>query len=253
MKDRYTIVRNNGISADIGTLSEGEQTFIAFLYYYHKVQGVDSNHTGHQETLCVIDDPISSLDSEVLFIIGSLIKKLISQCIDNEGQVKQLIIFTHNVYFHKEITYVRNNERNSSRKFYTIRKNIEIPNTIESHINNPIRTSYQVLWNEVKNAETHHISIVLIQNIMRRILETYFTTMGSIKMEELLDNFETSAEKTLCNTMFSWINEGSHVIFEEIEFSNTQFTIENYLSIFKEIFIKSGHEGHYNMMMGIDS
>ena len=53
----------------------------------------------------VIDDPISSLDSSVLFVVNTLVRILLNNCLEEEYGVEQILILTHNVYFYKEITY----------------------------------------------------------------------------------------------------------------------------------------------------
>lgn len=54
-----------------------------------------------EDRVLVIDDPVCSLDSTVLFIVSSLIKEMIKQIKSGVGNIKQLIVLTHNVYFIK--------------------------------------------------------------------------------------------------------------------------------------------------------
>lgn len=53
----------------------------------------------------MIDDPISSLDSSVLFMVSSLVRQLMFDIKNNSTDIKQLFVLTHNIYFHKEITF----------------------------------------------------------------------------------------------------------------------------------------------------
>ena len=58
-------------------LSEGERNFLIFLYFYHLIYGVESPEENiNQDKILVIDDPVSSLDSDVLFIVSTLIDYL---------------------------------------------------------------------------------------------------------------------------------------------------------------------------------
>jgi wobble nucleotide-excising tRNase len=68
-----------------------------------------------KDKIAVIDDPVSSMDSSVLFIVSALVRELIGVCFNNaeyreherevqEDYIKQIFILTHNVYFHREIT-----------------------------------------------------------------------------------------------------------------------------------------------------
>ncbi|NLI92033.1 MAG: AAA family ATPase, partial [Peptococcaceae bacterium] len=100
----YKLVRANGADAQ-RTLSEGEKNFVTFLYFYHLLKGSQSESGITTDRVVAIDDPVSSLDNDVLFIISSLIRDLIEDVRNNKGNIKQVFILTHNIYFHKEVTY----------------------------------------------------------------------------------------------------------------------------------------------------
>jgi hypothetical protein len=70
----YKLVRSDGSDAK-ATLSEGEKTFVTFLYFYHLLKGSDSDSSMTTDRIVVFDDPVSSLDSDILFIVGSLIDR----------------------------------------------------------------------------------------------------------------------------------------------------------------------------------
>lgn len=167
---KYKIVRENGEDAN-KTLSKGEKTFITFLYYYHLVKNEES------KKLIFIDDPISSLDSTVLYIVSTLIKELITNI--DTFKIEQMFISTHNTYFFKEITY-----RVDNCSYYVIRKNNDIGSYAKRYEKNPITTSYEALWKEL--VELKDSSSNIIQNIMRRILENYFKFLGGIELEDLV-------------------------------------------------------------------
>lgn len=101
---RYKMIREDGTDAR-ETLSEGEKTFITFLYFYHLLEGSVSETGNTNDRVVVFDDPISSLDSDVLFLVVGLIRGLFDGVRGGTGRIKQLFVLTHNVYFHKEVTY----------------------------------------------------------------------------------------------------------------------------------------------------
>jgi wobble nucleotide-excising tRNase len=103
----YKLVRSDGSDAK-ATLSEGEKTFVTFLYFYHLLKGSDSDSGMTTDRIVVFDDPVSSLDSDILFIVSSLIKGLFDEVRMGTGHIKQIFVLTHNVYFHKEVTYNQN-------------------------------------------------------------------------------------------------------------------------------------------------
>lgn len=244
-KGFYKIVRQNGEDAK-ETLSEGEYTFITFLYFYQLIKG-SMNKTGTVENkVVVIDDPISSLDSNVLFIVSNLVKEVINDCKSGENSIRQVFVLTHNVYFHKEITFKGNRERNSNKESFWIISKLNNTSTVRKYNNNPIQTTYEILWRELYDSE--NINTATIFNTLRRILEYYFNILGGIKYEECINKFE-GEDKVLCKSLISWINDGSHFIGDDLEMPMDVDKIGKYLKVFKLIFCNMGHEEHYNMMM----
>lgn len=242
----YKIQRSDGTDAK-ETLSEGEKSFITFLYFYHLLKGSEYESGMTTDRVVVFDDPVSSLDSDILFIVCSLIKGLFDEVRNNNGHIKQIFVLTHNVYFHKEVTFnpKRSGQALNEETFWTVRKSSQL-SKIKKHDTNPIKTSYELLWLEVKNADRSNLTI---QNILRRILENYFKILGSIDPDTICDFFE-GKDKLICKSLFSWVNDGSHFAYDDLYISLDEVMISNYLRVFSDIFIKTGHEAHYNMMMG---
>ena len=123
-KGYYKIIRENGEVAE-DTLSEGEITFITFLYFLQLAEGGLSEDNITEQRVLVIDDPISSLDSNILFIVSTLLKDFIKNIKEGKGNIVQLILFTHNIYFHKEVSFVdmRNNDSKNITNYWILRKN----------------------------------------------------------------------------------------------------------------------------------
>ncbi|KAA6311762.1 hypothetical protein EZS27_037177 [termite gut metagenome] len=86
--NQYQIEREDGSVAE-NTLSEGEVTFITFLYFLQLAKGSISEDSISDDRILVIDDPISSLDSTVLFVVSSLIKEIIKSVKKNSSNIKQ--------------------------------------------------------------------------------------------------------------------------------------------------------------------
>ncbi|EKD47544.1 MAG: hypothetical protein ACD_66C00015G0001, partial [uncultured bacterium] len=203
----YKLVRSNGTEAKT-TLSEGEKTFVTFLYFYHLLKGSQSETGTINDRVVVFDDPVSSLDSEVLFIVSSLIKGLFDEVRNNNGHIKQVFVLTHNVYFHKEVAFNPKRPKKGAPKdetFWVVRKPNDI-SVVESHPCNPITTSYDLLWDELRKTDR---STLTIQNTMRRILENYFKILGGIDLNDICDQFD-GKDKVTCKSLISWVNDGSH-------------------------------------------
>ncbi|EGO6578234.1 AAA family ATPase, partial [Enterococcus faecalis] len=180
-KGSYSIIRNDGSSAK-DTLSEGEYNFITFLYFYYLIYGSQDKTGITSNKIIVIDDPISSLDSNVLFIVSTLVKNLLKDCRRNKNGILQTFILTHNVYFHKEITFLGSGKEFSSAEvlFGVIRKRDNISYFTE-YDRNPIESTYQLLWRELLEDK---LSTVTSFNTMRRILEYYFKIIGDLNYEK---------------------------------------------------------------------
>jgi wobble nucleotide-excising tRNase len=245
--NQYQIQRENGELAE-ETLSEGEITFITFLYFLQLAKGSTTETEITDDRILVIDDPISSLDSNVLFVVSSLLKEIAKSIRNNEGNIKQIILLTHNVYFHKEVSFINGRTQECGETNYWILRKIDNISYLQNfELENPIKNSYELLWKELKNRE--HNSGVTIQNTMRRIIENYFKILGGYVDDDIIDKFDNPQEKEICRSLICWINEGSHTIPDDLFVELQDNTIENYFKVFKAIFKKRNHIAHYEMMM----
>lgn len=241
-KGSYQIVRPNGERVE-RTLSEGEKTFITFLYFYHWLKGSFDRELITVDRVVVFDDPISSLDSDVLFIVSHLIRTLINEIRDKSGNIKQIIILTHNVYFHKEVTYNKGKgtQKLNDETFWIVRKDNDTSN-ITSYSKNPIQTSYELLWREVKEKPDS----ITIENTLRRIIETYFKMFGGITPDDILKKLDDE-DKIVASSLLSWSHAGSHGVNDDLYVASDN---KKHHKVFKNIFKETKHIEHYNMMMG---
>ena len=242
----YKLVRSDGTDAK-ATLSEGEKAFVTFLYFYHLLKGSESDSGMTTDRIVVFDDPVSSLDSDILFIVSSLIKGLFEEVRAGTGHIKQIFILTHNVYFHKEVTYnlKRKDVALNEETFWIVRKP-GLVSKIDKHPTNPIKTSYELLWEEVRKRDRSNLGI---QNALRRILENYFKILGGIEFDQLYAMFD-GKEKLICKSLCAWVHDGSHYAHDDLYVFIDDSTVDNYLKVFRAIFEKAGHGAHYRMMMG---
>jgi len=255
---RYKLVRQDGKDAR-HSLSEGEKSFVTFLYFYHLIKGSEHESGMTTDRVVVFDDPVSSLDSEVLFIVSSLIRALFEDMRKGTGQVKQIFVLTHNVYFHKEVSFnggkatkPKDREKGAKNppppalktKYWVVRKGATGPR-LECHDKNPINTTYDLLWKEIGRDDRNPLTI---QNTMRRILEHYFKILGGVDFDELCDKFQ-GEERTVCRSLLSWVNDGSHYSHDDAHYAFGDDAIAAQLDIFKKIFERTNHGPHYDMMM----
>lgn len=246
----YSIVRNDNTDAS-KTLSEGESSFISFLYFYNLVFGSRTRSGLHESHILVIDDPVTSMDSNTLFIISTLVRELIRLCLEDRRNIKQMFILSHNLYFFKEVSYGYNERSKGKRNIaYFVVQKINGSSIIKSYENkNPIKNSYDLLWDKLRNKDYNDDSNL---NIMRRILEQYLNTIGmggpNNNNLELINKFDDN-DKIIVKSLLSYINDGSHSIMDGLYMAPDENANQNAFRIFKKIFVVLGQESHYKMMM----
>ncbi len=248
----YSIVRFDNTDAS-KTLSEGESSFISFLYFYNLVFGSRTRSGLHENHILVIDDPVTSMDSNTLFIISTLIRNLINLCLEDKRNIKQIFILSHNLYFFKEVSYGYNerSKKNISKNIaYFVVQKINGCSIIKSYENkNPIKNSYDLLWEKLRNKDYNDDSNL---NVMRRILEQYLNTIGmggpNNNNLDLINKFDDK-DKIVVKSLLSYINDGSHSIMDGLYMAPDENANQNAFRIFKKIFVELGQESHYNMMM----
>ena len=277
----YEIVRENGRPAK--NLSEGERNFIAFLYFYHSVCNGIPNNSESKPKVVVIDDPVSSMDSNALFIISSMVRKMVKACQSrsefsvnsaDQFEIDQMFILTHNVYFHREITLeqcasslfkvvdlylIRKTDNHSSIR-QCVRQSEFAPSQMENY--NPVKNSYTVLWDEYKELKNP----MSLLNVIRQILEYYFIhlcgydglTLEKVILEENRDCFVTefsdgstdSTNRVLASAMIQHINRTPLFLDDDLHFISEEDNTDKYRKVFKNIFVAMGQSQHYEMMMG---
>jgi wobble nucleotide-excising tRNase len=202
-----------------------------------------------RQRFVVFDDPVSSLDSDVLFIVSSLIKQTLEEARAKTGSIKQVFVLTHNVYFFKEVVFDAARSGDASKHyetFWTIRKVNDVSSVLR-HQSVPIKTSYELLWTPLREPNLADQSL---QNNMRRILEHYFRILGGVNFDDIASKFE-GGEKLICRSLLSWVHDGSHSIPDDLFHSLDESAMQRYIAVFQAVFIRMGHANHYNMMMGI--
>ena len=191
----YFVKRNNIEEAKSRSLSEGERTAIALVYFITKLK---ENGNKIESTIVVIDDPISSFDSNHLFHANFFIK---NECIN----ALQLFVLTHNFHLFtlqkewmkNEKTKNENNKTIDLHCLYLIKPkmdndvrygNIENADRILSDFD----SEYHLLFSSVKqfceNPQTDYITVHTIANICRQLLESFMTfKYGRKKLDKCFD------------------------------------------------------------------
>lgn len=271
----YEVIRTDtGKIAE--NLSEGEKNFIAFLYFQQLVFGSSNAEGEFKDKIVVIDDPVSSMDSKALFVVGALVRKMIEICRNNADNrkaivagnfIKQIFILTHNAYFHREVSYAHV-KHYVYVSFYLIQKRYDKssirlcecqnPNCPSEQMNvNPVKNSYAALWEEYKEVS----SPIPLMNIIRRILEYYFLQLCGYEGESLRkriledhkEDFIYDDDYTkfdMASSMLSYISSTAHGINDDMHYVDDCSNPDVCRDTFRMIFQHMGQEQHFEMMMG---
>jgi len=172
------ILKRNGYAAT--NLSEGEKSAIAFLYFLTEMKSL-SEDTTLSNTIVFIDDPISSLDSNHVFQVRSLINNFF-----RSNEFKQLFISTHSFEFLSVLLDTKlfgstNPEMGEAKRpFYFIQRINEneaeikkLPKAFSSY-----KSEYVGLFRiikEYKNSDDQENfpNLLILPNAVRRFLELY--------------------------------------------------------------------------------
>lgn len=115
-KIKFEIVRNGNKAHH---LSEGESSLIAFCYFMAKLEDVE---TKGSKPIIWIDDPISSLDSNHIFFVYSLINAEIFA----RQEFEQIFISTHNLDFLKYLKRLPSASNKNQSNYFLISRENEI-------------------------------------------------------------------------------------------------------------------------------
>lgn len=155
-------------------LSEGEKTAVAFCYF---ITALSAEGRKIGDTVIVIDDPISSLDTRAMSHVVGMIRRRF-------GGPAQLFILTHNLDFMREMKKWLNSKRkNGEAAFLFIETKIdssqarssrlvEMPALIREY-ESVYHYLFSLVHTLVQKPEDAGGFLYLMPNAMRKVLETF--------------------------------------------------------------------------------
>ncbi|RST49427.1 ATP-binding protein [Variovorax sp. MHTC-1] len=265
-KKGYEIIRN-GVGEHDGNLSEGEKTAIAFVYFITKLK---ENGNNIKDTIVVVDDPVSSFDSNHLFHAYSFLK---TQCID----VKQLFVLTHNfTYFKLVRDWFSTTNRNRAKK-NPPKAPVAFFYRLDAPPGSPRHSLLVDADESLKNygSEYHYIfkklyayrakttldrdEAFLTANLARKLLESFFTfkfPRGRNDVNQLMDaGLEgcTTTTAELKEKIYRFINKYSHSDVIEITEESAENLAGESHSVLNNIFqwIEEVDKKHFDEMVEV--
>ena len=245
-KALYRIVRKNSAAEGVyDTLSEGEKTLITFLYFLEQCKGLlePDSALGITDKIIVIDDPVSSLSHNFVYEIAILIQKEIIK-----KSFKQIFLFTHNLFFFHEMMNqagLKQDEFEEAYSLYRVSKNKHSKISILKR--NEIRNDYDGFWQVIRDAEKDKAWSPSLPNAMRNVLEHFFAFVHKRdRLSDVLTNL--GDEHNNFRPLLRYINKGSHSDLVSLtDFGDID--VVRFLSIFKQVFIRTDYEDHYKKMI----
>ena len=163
-------------------LSEGEKSAIAFAYFLTELKALRKDDPPKlPKTIIFIDDPISSLDSNHIFQVRSLLKDFFK-----EQDFAQLFISTHNFEFLSVLLdsgifgTIKSDTKEQKRPLYFIKRHKDGSSTIEKMPKtfSNYKSEYVGLFHILKefndsNDKENFPYLLLLPNALRRFLELY--------------------------------------------------------------------------------
>ncbi|QKG66731.1 AAA family ATPase [Pseudomonas sp. B14-6] len=227
------------------TLSEGEKTLISFLYFLEVCNGDLDDKTSKLKSnrIIVIDDPISSLSHNYIYDIASLIRR---QVLSPKTKFKQVFILTHNLFFfHEMIKLMQEDKEEKTLALFRITK--AQFSSVATMQEKEVQNDYQSFWQTIKDALAGRTSTNVIPNMMRNILEYYFTFVhrqDSLR-RALTDLADENPE---FRALFRYINRESHS--DAINLTDFgEIDPAQYIARFRDVFVKTKFESHFDKMM----
>lgn len=264
---------SDDIKNNFQTLSEGEKHLLAFLYFYELCLGFDdfTEALNPKDRIILIDDPVTSMDSNVLYLVSCLVADLFAFARDARNNyvsdaekyilrnryIKQGLLFTHNAYFLREFVS-RIKFKKDYMTLHHIYKIVKNGKYVSQQKYVPVfKDEYSLLWDtffSLKNDRSDSLTY-LMPNICRRILESYGKFEGlenSNSLSDILDNLSSELpdglspnEITIYRSMINCLNNGSHYISATDDLY-MQFRHIDYAGIFEKLFMKLD-ERHYRL------
>lgn len=218
---KFNLMRGNDLAQN---LSEGEKMAISFSYFLVYLKSIEKKDT-LKDYIVFIDDPISSLDSNHIFQINSLLKDTFFHKVNNPAnslqlkwalKCKQLFISTHNFEFFSLLKDLPKQKGHNSESRYFISRYL-LESSIERlpQVYFSSSSEYHYLFGEILNFYNEpnkglYSKILLLPNILRRFVEMYTLTKYPSHDEEVDTRAEVVFGKRESKRILKLLHHFSH-------------------------------------------
>jgi wobble nucleotide-excising tRNase len=239
----YELKRGDGNASPYKSLSEGEKTLIALLYFLELCNGAHDQTTSVDKArrIIVLDDPISSLSHNYLYEVSSLI----CQRLIEPKEFRQILVLTHSMFFFHELYKNFCHKPSKDYEFFRVVK--DSVSKVSSMSFEDIKNDYQSYWSLLKDVKEGRVLPVILPNIMRNILEYYFSFVH--KKDKLLESLEKlESDDEAFKPFYRYMARGSHSDATNLSDFGA-LDSSKFLEKFKDVFVRTGFGEHYDAMM----
>lgn len=238
-------IKRNGKKAK--NLSKGEENAIALIYFFNTLLDVESDAAN---TIIVLDDPISSFDTNFYYnAIGYIREKV--------QQVGQVFIFTHKFSLLKDFSMMFK-ENTNQYILQRLQNNPQLVNLdkLISQYHDEYAFLFKKIYEFIKNPPSDPSEYLQYPNMARRVLEGFLTfKLPSTKtmMDKVLE-LENGRDSKAGRSILRLLNTQSHLRVipghDSTDDIDTITVLPDTLNQLME-FIKFHDERHYNTLAAL--
>lgn len=258
----YEIIRN-GVGEHDGNLSEGEKTAIAFVYFITKLK---ENGNNIKDSIVVVDDPVSSFDSNHLFHAYSFLR---TQCTD----ALQLFVLTHNFTYFKLVrdwfTGTNRNRMAKGKPENCVFYRLDAPPSSPRHsllvdADDSLKnygSEYHYIFRKLYDYKAHTTlnrdEAFLTANLSRKLIESFFTFKFPKRRSDISQLMDVGLKDCTMTTsetkekIYRFINKYSHSAVIEITEESAENLAGESHSVIGNIFqwMEEVDKKHYDEMV----
>lgn len=249
----YTLERPGLGRSEPRSLSEGEKTLIAFLYYLELLRGSEVADVDYpiRRTIAVVDDPISSLSHNHVYDIAALIHRELVLPAKKQTGVRQVLVLTHNLFFlHELLKQLKRDIASAAKQCHLLRVVKGEFSQVVPLDPKDLLNDYDALWHVLRDAAASRVPSVLVPNTMRCILEHFFAfTSREAELKDALTTLER--EDVSFAPLARFLDRGSHKDGVNVTVMDCgAYDVQYYLTKLRLVFQAAGCENHFDERMG---
>jgi wobble nucleotide-excising tRNase len=243
-KEGYVLMRGKKFAEN---LSEGEKTAIGFVHFVIHLKDQNFDPTNG---IVVVDDPVSSLDSNSIFQAFSFLKNSVKDA-------QQVFLLSHNFDFLRLLINWVSHQPKLQRGYYMIKNSFDASGDRSASLDSLDKllqeheSEYHYLFKLLHTFQSDGTieSVYNVPNIARKVLDTFLmfrvpsSERNYVKMEALKPHFDENK----LTAIYKFTNDQSHItgkVFDPSLVAETQKNVKYLMEMIEAVFPE-----HYNILV----